>query len=142
MEQCELKLMIPANRTSSFETSFLLSIHRLDKIQPIDTKSLAFSNSPRRLTTVANLELVPDTALTWQESFHCAWDDVLTFEIGCSDQLGFQTDACSLEWWQNKEEDNPSHGILLFKVPSKLGGLIYILLQAYSLYSIPLCNSS
>ncbi|KAH9478941.1 hypothetical protein JR316_0009404 [Psilocybe cubensis] len=111
MEQCELKLMIPANTTASAGGSFLVSIHRLDQRQPIDTKSLSFSSSPRKLTTVANVKITPGVPVTWKETFHCAWDDVLTFEIECSDEVGFESDSCSMEWWQNKEDDDPTHGM-------------------------------
>ncbi|KAH9484722.1 hypothetical protein JR316_0001622 [Psilocybe cubensis] len=113
MEKCELKLLIPANRNSSSGLPFLLSIHRLETTQPINTKELSFHNSPRRLTAVANLEFFPNTGVAWQRTFHCAWDDILTFDIGCSDEVGFQSDACSLEWWQNKEEDKPTQGIFM-----------------------------
>ncbi|KAF8155878.1 hypothetical protein B0H34DRAFT_675988 [Crassisporium funariophilum] len=122
MESCEVKLRFPANLTTrlaeSAQKPFFISVYRLAEDKPLNTKSLSQSNAPNRLALVDNIQVIPGVAVDWHNTFNCPWDTVLSFELACfgTDRPGFEsTEECSLEWWQNKDEDDPDMAVYMLQ---------------------------
>ncbi|PPQ64164.1 hypothetical protein CVT24_008799 [Panaeolus cyanescens] len=112
MENCELKLRIPANATAREHGAplehFFIGVYRLDTNKPLDTKALSYNTAPRRLTNVANIEVSPGKPIDYHANFHCPWDTILTFELSCfgEERKELSGGPCSIQWWQNKESAN------------------------------------
>ena len=109
-------MRIPAESLNHTDP-FIVSVYRLDSTR-LDTKSLSYNTRPSRVTEVANIE-VANEAVDWSRDFSCAWDELLTFEVACfaEDRSGYdkQRERCSLEWWQNKESEDPQQGMCRFQ---------------------------
>ncbi len=55
--------------------------------------------------------------IDWGRSFTCHWDELMTFEVSCADgnpSLGV-THGCSLSWWQDEVDDNPTQGLSIYE---------------------------
>ncbi|KAJ6631198.1 hypothetical protein B0H10DRAFT_1773319 [Mycena sp. CBHHK59/15] len=104
MEVCELHIVLPASNSSIFQQDrFMLSLFRLNSSSPIDVQTLAYVNRPSRVSQVARI-IEPGTSLHWHRKFTCATEEILTYELTCSESPVEGESRCEVEWWQNKED--------------------------------------
>ncbi|KAG1765394.1 hypothetical protein EV702DRAFT_981590 [Suillus placidus] len=92
MEICELHVALPP-----VDRPTTLALYRLNATVPVDISTLSFNVRPPRVAKLDNI--VPGQhSLDWHRKLSCAMDDVLVFELGCSeDEL---SGRCDIEWWQ------------------------------------------
>ncbi|EEB90120.1 hypothetical protein MPER_11717 [Moniliophthora perniciosa FA553] len=108
METCELHISIPAANQSLDSPLVLpdyhLELYRLDVAVSLYADTLAYANRPKRLNRFPNVNL--EYGLEWGHRFACSMDELLTFELACP--ISAKPGACDTEWWQDREEPNPS----------------------------------
>jgi len=110
MELCELVLQFSSRNNPA---PFILSVHRLSSTTLIDTKILSYSTRPTRITTVGNIKVQGTEDVHWSRNFTCAWDELMTFELACSQEEEVHGGGCSLVWWQNELDEEPNEGIFM-----------------------------
>lgn len=110
METCELKMRFSVDHVSA---PFEISIHNLSTIQYLDTKSLSYRTRPSRMATLGSINIEKPGNIDWGRSFTCHWDELMTFEVSCADGNPSPgvTHGCSLSWWQDEVDDNPTQGL-------------------------------
>ncbi|KAJ6609696.1 hypothetical protein B0H10DRAFT_1734170, partial [Mycena sp. CBHHK59/15] len=105
MEVCELHIVLPASNSSIFQQDrFMLSLFRLNSSSPIDVQTLAYVNRPSRVSQVVRITVEPGTSLHLHRKFTCATEEILTYELTCSESPVGGESRCEVEWWQNKED--------------------------------------
>lgn len=116
VEHCELKLRLKSDNLFSGTAAaaatappFSISIYQLEQFRLLDARMLAQSKPPTRLMNFGNYEITRSAPINWNESFSCAWGEVLTFEVACSetDVETTSTGDCTLEWLQRKDHEDP-----------------------------------
>lgn len=108
METCELRLSLPASSSESLilpEQSFPLSLYRLNSTIPLDVTTVAHQTRPPRVSKIGDVHFTHGNSTLWHRKFSCTTEEVLTFELACSEVSGGE--ACHVEWWQNKEHPDP-----------------------------------
>ncbi|PBK70035.1 hypothetical protein ARMSODRAFT_1018153 [Armillaria solidipes] len=118
MERCEIHVRFPINTSTAASSGrpFLLSVNRLESRIPINTKKLSYANKPTLVSTVAQIRVDPSSAkeeVHWWQRFDCPWDELFTFELACfgMERLGDGAEDCWVEWWQNREGEDPRSGM-------------------------------
>ncbi|KAG2111641.1 uncharacterized protein F5147DRAFT_573363 [Suillus discolor] len=99
MENCELHVAIPP-----VDRPTTLALYRLNATVPLDISTLSFNVRPPRVAKLSNIVLGQDS-LDWHRKLSCAMDDVLVFELACSEDE--VSGSCDIEWWQAREETAP-----------------------------------
>jgi hypothetical protein len=79
MENCELHVALPP-----VERPTTLALYRLNATVPVDISTLSFNVRPPRVAKLGNIVPRQD-ALYWHRKLSCVMDDVLVFELGCSE---------------------------------------------------------
>ncbi|KAG1889971.1 hypothetical protein F4604DRAFT_1568427 [Suillus subluteus] len=92
MENCELHVALPPVVRPT-----TLASHRLDATVPVDISTLSFNVRPPRVAKLGNIVPGKDS-LDWHRKPSCAMDDVLVFELACSEDE--PSGSCDIEWWQ------------------------------------------
>ena len=116
---CELRLTIPPSLVHGENPGLLdplqsrpLSIYRLNSTKPLNAHTLSARSRPERVARVAEVLLQSegdDESLVWHRKFVCEEEEILTFELACGTAaIG---DACSVEWWQDRESPNPGKSL-------------------------------
>lgn len=100
MENCELHVTLPP-----VDRPTTLALYRLNTTVPIDTSTLSFNVRPPRVAKIDNIVPRKD-GLDWHRKLSCAMDDVLVFELGCSEDE--PSGRCDMEWWQAHKETAPA----------------------------------
>lgn len=114
VQHCEIGLRltpiqsISASITAATELPFSISIYQIDGYYPLDKQKYPHSVVPRRLTTVGDIAIVPGFPVKWSRPVKCTTNEVLAFEISCSETE--TTSGCSVEWWQKQNQEDPSNG--------------------------------
>ncbi|KAG2052035.1 hypothetical protein BDR06DRAFT_888610 [Suillus hirtellus] len=101
MEHCELHVAIPP-----MDRPTTLALYRLNTTVPIDISTLSFNVRPPRVAKLDNIVLGQDS-LKWYRKLSCVTDDVLVFELGCSEDES--SGSCDIEWWQAHKDTAPGH---------------------------------
>ncbi|KAG2097522.1 uncharacterized protein F5147DRAFT_583467 [Suillus discolor] len=99
MENCELHVAIPP-----MDRPTTLALYRLNATVPVDISTLSFNVRPPRVAKLDNIVLGQDS-LNWHRKLSCVMDDVLVFELGCSEDESSST--CDIEWWQAHKDIAP-----------------------------------
>ncbi len=65
------------------------------------------------MTTLDSIAVKKPVNIDWSRSFTCHWDELMTFEVSCDEGNSSPGVAqrCSLFWWQDEVDDNPSQGL-------------------------------
>ena len=112
METCELKMRFSVEHAS---TPFGISVHNLSTTQYLDTKSISYRTRPPRMATLGSIAIEKPLNIDWSRNFTCHWDELMTFEVSCAEGNASlnpdTTQGCSLSWWQDEVDDNPSQGL-------------------------------
>ena len=129
MEICELCLSLPAsfffNSAASMpdarprllpSQSFPLSLYRVNATLPLDISTISYETRPPRVAKVGDVQFAPGTQSStfWHRKFTCAEEEILTFELACSEATisANEGEACRIEWWQNKDHSDPGMSFL------------------------------
>ncbi|KAG2122840.1 hypothetical protein BD769DRAFT_1360151 [Suillus cothurnatus] len=99
MENCELHVALPP-----MDRPTTLTLYRLNATVPVDISTLSFNVLPPRVAKIDNIVPGKDS-LDWHRKLSCAMDDVLVFELGCSEDE--PSGSCDVEWWQAHAETAP-----------------------------------
>ena len=117
MERCELNFRVLPATTSLLFRSKQIAVYRLSEDTLLDTKTLSYSNRPRRISTIGTVSTTPSSAVEWNYEFRCLWDSISTFEIAYLGQ-GVEEfgpdEEFVMQWWQDKEEAHPEQGEIDF----------------------------
>ncbi|KAJ7699279.1 hypothetical protein B0H17DRAFT_1196369 [Mycena rosella] len=110
MEDCELHVSLPALSLGVGPKGVSVVVHRLNQTYPLDLATLSYRTRPPRVAKLASVQLSRTEGTVWHRRFACAADDVLTFELECS-----QTDGgdCLVEWWQKRGHVEPVPAVYL-----------------------------
>ncbi|KAG2341077.1 hypothetical protein BDR05DRAFT_888803 [Suillus weaverae] len=109
MESCELHVALPP-----VDRPTTLALYRLNATVPVDISTLSFNVRPPRVAKLGNI--VPGQhSLDWHRKLSCAMDDVLVFELGCSEDE--PSGRCDIEWWQTHNMTAPGqYFITLYEI--------------------------
>ncbi|KAG2039749.1 hypothetical protein BDR03DRAFT_859530 [Suillus americanus] len=99
MENCELHVALPP-----VDRPTTLALYRLNATVPVDISTLSFNVRPPRVAKLGNIVPGKDS-LDWHRKLSCAMDDVLVFELACSEDES--SSSCDIEWWQAHKETAP-----------------------------------
>ncbi|KAG1784697.1 uncharacterized protein HD556DRAFT_205469 [Suillus plorans] len=100
MENCELHLAIlPVDRLTA------LALNRLNASAPVGISTLSFNVRLPRVAKLDNIVLGQDS-LNWHRKLSCAMNDILVFELGCSEDE--PSGSCDIEWWKAYKEIEPA----------------------------------
>ncbi|KAG1812211.1 uncharacterized protein BJ212DRAFT_1520413 [Suillus subaureus] len=99
MEICELHVALPP-----VDRSTTLELYRLNATVPVDISTLSFNVRPPRVAKLGNIMPGKDS-LDWHRKLSCAMDDVLVFELACSEDE--PSGSCDIRWWQSHEKTAP-----------------------------------
>ncbi|KAG1902013.1 uncharacterized protein F5891DRAFT_1144124, partial [Suillus fuscotomentosus] len=81
-----------------------LALNRLNASVPVDISTISFNVRPPRIVRLDNIVLWQDS-LNLHRKLSCAIDDILVFELGCSEDE--PSGGCDIEWWQAHKEIEP-----------------------------------
>jgi hypothetical protein len=99
MDNCELHVALPP-----VDRPTTLALYRLNATVPVDISTLSFNVRPPRVAKLGNIVAGRD-GLDWHRKLSCVMDDVLVFELGCSEDES--SGSCDIEWWQAHKETPP-----------------------------------
>ncbi|KAJ7578714.1 hypothetical protein C8J56DRAFT_868963 [Mycena floridula] len=103
MEVCEMHLRLP-KAPSGVKHSSTVTVYRLEATVPLNAKHISFQSKPKRVTKIADVEASVSEEVHWHRKFSCVTEEILTFEIACSEVIGSR---CALEWWQEANSTAP-----------------------------------
>jgi hypothetical protein len=103
MEDCELHLFLPRVEAKSVS----IGVYRLNQTYPLDLAALSYQSRPQRVAKVATIQLSTIEGTIWRRRFSCVSDEVLTFELACSQ---VNDGHCAFEWWQKQGHGEPNPG--------------------------------
>jgi hypothetical protein len=109
MEKCELRLSLPALASDILVRPghvVTLSIYRVNATEQLLETELSYSKRPARVLKIADVALEHGKGVGWHRTFSCSMEQLLTFEVGCSENED-DSSGCSLEWWQGGKNMNP-----------------------------------
>ncbi|KAJ7459648.1 hypothetical protein B0H11DRAFT_1872745 [Mycena galericulata] len=107
MEECELKLSLPALNKDAQSSGISVVLHRLNQTYRLDDTTLSYQSRPPRVSKVATIQLAQDVPTLWQQRFRCKSDGVLTFELECSPT---HKSNCLVDWRQRSGSVEPYPG--------------------------------
>ena len=85
-----------------------ISLYRLQSSVSLAAKHLSYNSKPKRVAKIADLQASSNDEVHWHRKFACVTEEILTFELGCSEQVGAQ---CHLDWWQSDNSSAPGEYI-------------------------------
>jgi len=77
------------------------ALNRLNASAPVDISTISFNVRPPRVAKLDNIVLGQDS-LNLHRKISCTMDDILVFELGCSEDES--SGSCDIEWWQAHKE--------------------------------------
>lgn len=114
VEHCQLRFQLSPATSASLatpqSTSFSLSVFQLEYYKAVDENTVFRSDPRPRMINLGDINITPGLPIDWRQSFNCAQNSVLAFELVCTENEA--KDRCSIEWWQHRFKRNPNNGEL------------------------------
>ncbi|KAF9464587.1 hypothetical protein BDZ94DRAFT_1161693 [Collybia nuda] len=109
MESCGLCLSFPQGSSTSSQhgQSFSLVLYQLNARAALDVADLSYATRPSRASKLATIPLGYGLETTWNQTFFCETEELLTFELECSGAEG-DSGGCYVDWWQNTKAKKSS----------------------------------